>query len=132
MSLTTLLIYVGIAAILLTLITVFVFKKKDNYIMSYIQNFVGALFVFSGWVKAVDPLGTAYKMEEYFAEFEATFQGTWFSFIAPIFPLLNNYVVIFSVAMIVFEIILGIMLITGHKPKFTAWAFLILVAFFTF
>ena len=34
--------------------------------------------------------------------------------------------------MIVFEIALGLMLLLGHKPKFTSWAFLILVLFFTF
>lgn len=132
MTLTTLLLYVGIAAVGLTLLTYFLFNKKENILMSFAQNFVGALFIFSGWVKAADPLGTAYKMEEYFAEFEATFQGTWFSFISPVFPQLANYVVAFSVFMIVFEILLGLMLILGHKSKFTAWAFLILVAFFTF
>lgn len=132
MTLGTLLLYVGIAAVILTLIVVYGFKKHKNYVMSYLQNFVGALFLFSGWVKAVDPLGTAYKMTDYFAEFEATFQGTWLSFLAPLFPLLNNYVVGFSVFMIIFEIILGLMLITGHKPKFTSWAFMIMLLFFTF
>lgn len=132
MTLSTLLLYVGIAGLVLTLLVVFVFKKHKSYLMSYLQNFVGALFLFSGWVKAVDPLGTAYKMTDYFAEFEATFQGTWFSFLAPLFPLLNNYVVGFSVFMIIFEIVLGLMLIFGHKPKFTSWAFLIMILFFTF
>ncbi len=132
MTLTTLLLYVAIAAIILTVITKYGLKKGDNLLTSYLQNFVGALFIFSGWVKAVDPLGTAYKMTDYFTEFEATFQGTWFSFIAPVFPLLSQYVIGFSVFMIVFEIILGLMLILGHKPKFTAWAFLLLVVFFTF
>ncbi len=131
MTLSTLLLYVLVAAIFLTLIVVYLLKKHRSIPMSFAQNYVGALFLFSGWVKAVDPLGTAYKMQDYFAEFEATFEPTWFGFIAPIFPLLSQYVVAFSVFMIVFEIALGLMLILGHKPKFTSWAFLLLVIFFT-
>jgi len=132
MSLSTILIYVGIAAIILTALTVMMFKTKKDWLTTFLQNYVGALFIFSGWVKAVDPLGTAYKMEQYFAEFEATFEPTWFGFLAPLFPWLSGFVVQFAVFMIVFEIILGVMLIIGAKPKFTSWAFLILVAFFTF
>jgi hypothetical protein len=33
--------------------------------------------------------------------------------------------------MIVFEIVLGLALVLGHRPKWTSWAFLLLVAFFT-
>ncbi|MEE9371659.1 MAG: hypothetical protein V3V00_01255 [Saprospiraceae bacterium] len=132
MTLPIILLYVGIASIILSLITVIGFKTKKNWITTFFQNYVGAFFIFSGWVKAVDPLGLAYKMEQYFAEFEATFADTWVSFLAPIFPFLSSMAVQFAVVMIVFEIILGIMLIIGAKPKFTSWAFLLLVAFFTF
>ena len=34
--------------------------------INVIRIFVGVLFIFSGLVKANDPFGTAYKMEEYF------------------------------------------------------------------
>lgn len=132
MSLTTLFTNIGIVAIILTLIVAFLFKKKKSWLMSYLQNFCGVLFLFSGWVKAVDPWGTAYKMEQYFGEFQSVFQETWFSFLAPLFPILSSYAIWFSIFMVVFEIALGIMLIIGYKPKWTAWAFLLLVAFFTF
>lgn len=131
MTLTILLFRVAIAAVLLTLITKYVLKKDINWITSYLQNFCGALFVFSGKVKADDPLGTAYKMVDYFDQFESVFAETWFSFIAPMFPLLSEYSIGFSVVVIIFEIVLGLMLIIGHKPKFTAWAFFLLVLFFT-
>ena len=132
MTLTTLLIRIFIAAIVLTGISVAVFDQKKNIFVSFLQNYCGALFVFSGWVKAIDPLGTAYKMEQYFAEFESTFQETWMSFLAPLFPWLSNLSISFSVVMIIFEIVLGLMLIFGIKNKFTSWAFLLLVGFFTF
>ncbi len=131
MTLSTIIIYVAIAAVFLTVITYYGLNKKEHPVMSFVQNYVGAFFIFSGWVKAVDPLGTAYKMQDYFNQFEFVFAETWFSFITPIFPILTDYSVGFSVFVIVFEIVLGAMLILGHKPKFTAWAFLILVVFFT-
>ncbi|MEL6926787.1 MAG: MauE/DoxX family redox-associated membrane protein, partial [Bacteroidota bacterium] len=132
MTLNTLIFAVGGVAAVLTLLVGFVFKSKKNWLISFLQNYTGALFIFSGWVKAIDPLGTAYKMEQYFAEFEATFSETLFSFLAPMFPFLAGFAIYFSVFTIVFEIVLGVMLLVGSKPKFTSWAFFLLVAFFTF
>ena len=131
MTLTTLIIYVALIAVLVTLIVEFVFKKRTSWLMTYLQNFCGVLLIWSGWVKAVDPLGTAYKMEQYFDQFEFVFQETWFSFLAPLFPIMSEYAVGFSVFVIVFEIVLGVMLILGHKPKFIAWSFLGLFIFFS-
>ena len=131
MTLSTLVINIGIVAAIITLLVGFLLKKHKSWVMTFLQNFCGVLFIFSGWVKAIDPMGTAFKMEQYFAEFESTFTETWFSFLAPLFPLLSEYSIGFSVFMIVFEIVLGIMLLFGIKSKFTSWAFLILVAFFT-
>lgn len=131
MTLTTLLLYITLAALALTGITYFGFKKKDSLLLSLLQNFCGALFLFSGYVKAVDPLGTAYKMEQYFAEFESTFADTALGFIAPLFPMMSELSVGFSVFMIVLEIVLGLALILGAWPKLTAWLFFLIVVFFT-
>ncbi len=132
MTIGTLVLSVAVVALVLTLIAGLGMRRVNNWLVSYLQNFTGALFVFSGWVKAIDPLGTAYKMEQYFAEFESTFQSTWFDFLAPLFPLFSDYSVTFSVVVIVFEILLGLMLLIGAVRSFTAWAFFLLVAFFTF
>lgn len=131
MTLTTLLLRITIASLAITGVTWFVFKKKDNLILSLLQNFCGALFLFSGYVKAVDPLGTAYKMEQYFAEFESTFSDTALSFLAPMFPMMAELSVGFSVFMIVLEIVLGLALILGAWPKLTSWLFFLIVVFFT-
>jgi len=139
LTITTVFIWTGIVAALLTAIVVVLYKsdskivqKYDSLLMSYFQNFCGVFFIFSGAVKAVDPLGTAYKMEQYFAEFESVFSETWFSFIAPLFPMLSDWAIGFSVFMIVLEIVLGIFLIIGHARKLTSWTFLLIVGFFTF
>jgi uncharacterized membrane protein YphA (DoxX/SURF4 family) len=131
MTLSGLVINIGIVAILATLLIAFLLKKQKSYLMTFLQSFTGILFIFSGWVKAIDPMGTAFKMEQYFGEFESTFSQTMFSFLSPIFPALSNVSIWFSVGMIVFEIVLGLMLLFGIKPKLTAWLFFLLVVFFT-
>ena len=131
MTILTLFLYIGIAALILTIIIAKSQKDTSNYFDSFLQNFAGSLFVFSGFVKAVDPMGTAYKMEQYFTAFEDTCKGSFLKFIAPLFPFLSHYSVAFSVFMIVLEIVLGIMLIIGYQRKLAAWLFLIIMIFFT-
>jgi uncharacterized membrane protein YphA (DoxX/SURF4 family) len=133
MNLPTLIIGLAIFALALTGMQKAMDRKLiKNFLISLLQNFVGGLFIFSGLVKAVDPLGTAYKMEQYFAEFETTFAGTKAAFLAPMFPALAEYAVAFAVFMIVFEIFLGFNLLIGVMRKFTAWSFFLLVLVFTF
>jgi uncharacterized membrane protein YphA (DoxX/SURF4 family) len=131
MSLLTVILYIALAAVVTTAVMKFSTDKIKVWWLSLLQNFCGILFIFSGWVKVVDPMGTAFKMEQYFAEFEVTFSGTWLSFIAPLFPWLSSMSIGFSVFMIILEIILGLMLVLGHLPKLTAWLFFLIVLFFT-
>lgn len=131
MTLQTLILYIAIIAAVLTGIIGLMKKGHKNWLMTFLQNFTGVLFIISGLVKAIDPMGTAFKMEQYFTEFEYTFADTSAKFLAPLFPFLSSISLIFSVVMIVFEIVLGVMLILGHKSKLTSWAFLLLVLFFT-
>lgn len=132
MSLLTLLTYIGIAALMLTLLTGFVWRKVISWPVSFLQHFAGTLFVVSGFVKAIDPLGTAYKMEQYFGEFSSTFKSTSFAFLSPFFEWMTGMVTGFAVFMIVFEIVLGIMLIIGASRRLSSWLFFLLVLFFTF
>ncbi|MBK8699931.1 MAG: DoxX family protein [Saprospiraceae bacterium] len=131
MTISTLVLNIGIVAAIFTAIVGLLLKRQKSYLMTFLQSFCGILFIFSGWVKAIDPMGTAFKMEQYFGEFEATFSQTMFSFLSPVFPALASVSILFSVTMIVFEIVLGIMLLLGYKPKLSAWLFFGLVAFFT-
>lgn len=131
-SLPTLLISFAIIGAILTAWTVGL-KKSNSTFWTFLQHFCGVWFVFSGLVKAVDPIGTAYKMLDYFGAFETTFAGldNAFKGIAPLFPWLSKYSEGFSITMIVLEIVVGVMLMVGYSRKWTAWLFFLIIFFFT-
>jgi uncharacterized membrane protein YphA (DoxX/SURF4 family) len=79
---------------------------------------VGVLFIFSGLIKANDPLGLSYKMQEFFEVWGWTF--------------LNDYTLAFSVLMIAFEIIAGVAVLVGWQMNLFSWLLLLLILFFTF
>src|SRR5687768_17831473 len=88
------------------------------YILQIIRILVGVLFIFSGLIKANDPSGLAYKMEEFF--------DLWhMNGLAP-------YALAFSIAMIVFEIIAGVALLLGYAFRQVSFLLLLLMIFFTF
>src|SRR6185295_7135482 len=96
-------------------------------VVRIIQFLVGALFLFSGFIKAVDPLGTSYKMHDYFS----AFQTDWPAF-KVLWDIMSTYSTQLAVFMLVLELALGFALIIGWKRKFTLWTMFGLLAFFTF
>jgi uncharacterized membrane protein YphA (DoxX/SURF4 family) len=91
---------------------------------------MGAFFIFSGFVKAVDPLGFAYKLEEYFEVFADVLSGAeWLVSLMLWFKSISLFL---SVFMLVLEMALGWMLIFGIRMKLTSWLTLLLMLFFTF
>ena len=94
--------------------------------VTVIRILTGVLFIFSGLVKAIDPLGLAYKMQEFF---EAWGQSRM---LASLMDILNNYAVTFSVIMITLEVVVGIALLLGWQKRFTSWILLLLMLFFSF
>ena len=87
---------------------------------------VGALFIFSGLVKAIDPLGLAYKMQEFFEVWAAE------GIMKGMMMWLHSHALLFSVTMISLEVILGVALLLGIGKKLTAWLLLLLMLLFTF
>ena len=81
---------------------------------------VGALFIFSGFVKLVDPIGSEYKFQEYFSESVLNME-----FLIP-------YALLFAIVLIVAEILLGVMILIGYKSKLTVWSLLIITTIFLF
>jgi uncharacterized membrane protein YphA (DoxX/SURF4 family) len=115
MTVYTLFLYIGIVALGITALRYFMQDYK-NVLLSFLQNFVGTLFVFSGFVKAVDPIGTSIKMQEYFEAMHIEFFAP---FSTPI-----------TVIMLVAELTLGVALLVGYKPKITTSLLLLLNVFF--
>ncbi len=115
MTVYTLFSYIGIVALLLTLLHYFVLDNK-KVLVTFFQNFVGTLFIFSGFVKAVDPMGTSIKMHEYFEAMKIEF--------------FNPISTPLTVAMLVAELSLGVMLLIGWRPKITTSLLLLLNVFF--
>lgn len=88
---------------------------------------VGLLFIFSGIIKLNDPIGTQYKLEEYFEVF-ATDLPALHDFFMALVPL----ALYFSVFLCTAEVVLGIALLVAYKPKTISWLLLAIIVFFTF
>lgn len=91
-----------------------------KYLVWSLRLFVGALFIFSGLVKLNDPMGFAFKLEDYFAA-----------------DVLNlPFLIPFSLALAIFivtvEIVLGVMLLIGYRVSLTLNLLLAMIVFFTF
>jgi len=88
-----------------------------KYLKLLSRTLLGLVFIFSGFVKAVDPLGSAYKFVDYFTAFKLGF----LEFLA--LPL--------GIALAAFELILGVVLILGYRRKIMYTILLWFMLFFT-
>jgi len=88
-----------------------------NIILSFSRIFVGLLFIFSGLIKANDPLGFGYKLQEYFEVFHMSF--------------LSGAATGIAILLCTLEIVLGALLLLGFWSKKVAWGLLLLIIFFT-
>lgn len=88
-----------------------------KYIRLLSRLIVGVVFIFSGFVKAVDPLGSAYKFADYFTAFKLGF----LEFLA--LPM--------GIFLSAFELILGLTLILGFRRKTVFQILMWFMSFFT-
>lgn len=89
-----------------------------KYFLWLLRIILGVLFIFSGVVKANDPMGLAYKMNEFFDVLHMSF--------------MEPYSFVFSVTMIAFEIVCGVAVLVGYSFRFFSTMLLLLNIFFTF
>lgn len=87
-------------------------------LITIIRIVVGVLFIFSGLIKANDPTGLSYKMQEFFEVWGLNF--------------LNDYTLAFALIMNAFEIIAGVAVLLGWRMRAFSWLLLLLIIFFTF
>lgn len=89
--------------------------------MKLLRNFsrilIGLVFIYSGFVKVVDPLGSAYKFTDYFVAMNLEF--------------LSGAALTFSILLCVAELVLGIALLFNLVPKVVSWGVLAFMALFT-
>ena len=89
-----------------------------KFIFQFSRIFLGLLFTTSGFVNAVDPMGTAIKFEEYFS-------------IAFNLPQLNIFAMPLSFLMCAAELWIGIMILLNIAPKLYAWIAALVTLVFT-
>lgn len=92
--------------------------KLQQTLLWISRIFVGLLFIFSGLIKANDPIGFGYKLDEYWLVF-----GTDF---------LMPHSATIAIVVCALEILLGALLLLGFYRRIVAWGLLLLIIFFTF
>lgn len=93
------------------------------------RYFVGILFIFSGIVKANDPLGFSYKLEEYFEEFSKL--GEYWGLLGTFFHFCHDYALPQAIFLVILEVVLGVAILVRFRTRLTATLLLLLIGFFT-
>ncbi|WP_316745058.1 BT_3928 family protein [Pedobacter antarcticus] len=86
--------------------------------LNFSRIFVGILFIFSGLIKANDPLGFGYKLQEYFDVFHM--------------PWLSPFATGIAIFLCILEIVLGALLLFGFWSRKVTAGLLGIIIFFTF
>ena len=86
-------------------------------VRTFSRILVGLVFMFSGFVKGVDPLGTAYRMTDYMEVLK----------LHSLIP----FALTLSILLCAAEFILGVLLVTNVKIKIVSWFTLLFMSFFT-
>ncbi len=96
---------------------------KLNYALNVICRWaVGLVFLFSSFVKGVDPMGTTFKVQEYMTAW--SIGGLTFEWALPLAGVL-------SVALICAEFLVGVLLIFNAYRRLSAWLLVLMMLFFT-
>lgn len=91
-----------------------------KYLVGLSRMVVGVLFIISGFIKLNDPVGFSFKLEEYFS------QGVLD------LPFFEPHALTISIIVVVFEVLVGVLLLVGSQVKFTVWSLLLMIFGFTF
>ena len=96
---------------------------KLNYTLNVVARwFVGLVFLFSSFTKGVDPMGTAFKVQEYMTAW--SIGSLTFEWALPFANLL-------SVGLICAEFVVGVLLIFNAYRRLSAWGLAAMMLFFT-
>ena len=84
-------------------------KQAKTIIAGICRTLLGVVFIFSGVVKAIDPLGTVYKIEDYLKAF-----GGFFTDLLPLAE-------VAAWGLIVLELLLGVCMLLNVRTQWTSW-----------
>lgn len=130
-------VLMGILVTLLVILNVFPFLAESKgmthtiffWFTQLVRVFVGGLFIFSGTIKANDPVGFSYKLKEYFEVFQGDTQS---KILIGIYEGFAHIALPLAIVICASEIILGVMMLLGSRTKLTLWLLFAQIAFFTF
>ena len=86
-------------------------------LIEFSRLLVGLVFIFSGFVKGVDPTGSVYKFEDYFTAFHL--------------DVLHGLAFPLAMGLIMAEFLIGMALVFGVKIRWAAWGALVFMILFT-
>ena len=89
------------------------FGNRASILAGISRTLLGLVFIFSGVVKAIDPLGTVYKIEDYLKAF-----GGFFTELLPMAE-------VAAWALIILELLLGVCMVLNIRTQWTAWVSLL-------
>ncbi len=92
-------------------------RNPISILLTVSRVVLGLVFIFSGFVKGVDPMGSAYKFSDYFIAFGMDF--------------LEPLSLALSFCMSAVEFLIGTSLLFGFRFRAGAWAVTVLMVFFT-
>ena len=84
-------------------------KRTKTIIAAICRTLLGLVFIFSGAVKAIDPLGTVYKIEDYLKAFDG--------FFLDLLPAAEAA----AWSLIVLELLLGVCMLLNVRSRWTSW-----------
>ncbi len=91
---------------------------KTEKIFTFISRLVlGSVFIFSGFVKGIDPMGSTYKFTDYFYAFNLGF--------------LEPFALVLAFTLAAAEFIIGVSLLLRIRYRLGVWAVMVFISFFT-
>ena len=95
------------------------FWSPASIFASISRTLLGLVFIFSGAVKAIDPFGTVYKIEDYLKAF-----GGFFTDLLPLAD-------VAAAILILLEVVLGVCMVLNVRTQWTSWLALAFYAVMT-